>query len=215
MTELTEKQIKTRWVDVKKQISERQLLAYRVGIPIDKWDSYMHSTPSKDEVNRIYFAIQDDRKNKTLRVKNGLSSIVGYRESVEFSKKSGVSDTYIRDIIEGKKEMAGYDIINRLEIFLSAIIPDFEPSLENPLSIARHKQDYIAELASGVSSASDRLKHYCYKLTEMARKGEVEKDWEGKEIEPTRSLDYSIKELTELKSKIDVFWQVYVEKKTR
>ena len=49
MSELTEKQIKTRWVDIKKQIKERPLLAYRVGIPLEAWDSYMHSTPSSNE----------------------------------------------------------------------------------------------------------------------------------------------------------------------
>ena len=67
MEELTEKQIKNRWVDIKKHINERQLLAYRVGIPLDKWDNYMHSIPSVEEINRIYFCIQEDRINKTLK----------------------------------------------------------------------------------------------------------------------------------------------------
>jgi hypothetical protein len=42
MEELTEKQMKTRWVDIKKQIKERPLLAYRVGIPLEDWDKYMY-----------------------------------------------------------------------------------------------------------------------------------------------------------------------------
>ncbi len=33
---LTPKQIKTRWTDIKKQINARQLLAYRVSIPVEK-----------------------------------------------------------------------------------------------------------------------------------------------------------------------------------
>ncbi len=212
MSELTDKQLKTRWVDVKKQIGERQLLAYRVGIPLDKWDTYMHSTPPADEINRIYFAIQDDRKSKTLRIKNGLSSIVGYRESVEFSKKSGVSDTSIRDIIEGKKEMAGYDIINRLELFLSAVLTDFEPSLENPLNIKRFTQDQLGETAVKINQVANRLKHFCFTLTEMARKQKTEPGWQGEKTEPTQSLDYCIKNLIELKDEIDTFWKVYVEK---
>ena len=64
MEELTDKQIKNRWVDIKKHINERQLLAYRVGIPLEKWDTYMHSIPSTEEINRIYLCIQEDRINK-------------------------------------------------------------------------------------------------------------------------------------------------------
>jgi hypothetical protein len=213
MSELTEKQLKTRWTDVKKQIGERQLLAYRVGIPLDKWDSYMLSTPPVEEINRIYFAVQDDRKNKTLRIKMGLSSIVGYRESVEFSRKSGVSDTSIRDIIEGKKEMAGYDIINKLELFLSVALPDFEPSIENPLNIRRYTQDHLGNLATNINQIADRIKQYCFSLTEMARKQDTGVDWKGEQVGPSDSLKYCIKELENLKSEIDTFWNVYIDRR--
>lgn len=212
MAELTDKQIKTRWVDIKKQINERQLLAYRVGIPLDKWDSYMYSLPPVDEINRIYFAIQDDRKNKTARIKEGLSKIVGYRESVEFSRKSGVSDTSIREIIEGKKIMAGYDIINKLELFLNRVLPGFELSIENPLTLKSYSQDYIGEVASDINRVADSLKQYCYQLTEMARKQELETGWDGKKIDASKQIKDSIATLTELKNKVDTFWKVYIEK---
>jgi hypothetical protein len=212
MAELTEKQIKTRWVDVKKQVHERQLLAYRVGIPLEKWDTYMHSIPPVDEINRIYFAIQDDRKNKTARIKEGLSKIVGYRESVAFSRKSGVSDTSIREIIEGKKIMAGYDIINRLELFLSRFLPNFELSIENPLTLKSYTQDYIGDIASDINRVADSLKQYCFRLTEMARKQELETGWDGKKIDPSKQIEHSITSLTELKDKVDTFWKVYIEK---
>ncbi|AQX90693.1 hypothetical protein [Elizabethkingia anophelis] len=214
MTELTEKQMKTRWTDIKRQIKERQLLAYRVGIPLDKWDEYMHSIPSNDEINRIYFAIQDDRKNKTTRIKEELSKIVGYREAKQFSKKSGVSDASIKDIIEGKKEMAGYDIINKLELFLHVTIPNFELSIENPLSVKSYTYEHIAELASDISKVSDSLKYYCFKLTENARKMEKEKDWRGNDIEPTYGIDRCIEKLSDLKSEIELFWHIYIDKKS-
>ncbi|MBW3520413.1 hypothetical protein [Flavobacterium sp. NKUCC04_CG] len=212
MEELTDKQIKTRWVGIKKQINERQLLAYRVGIPLEKWDTYMYSNPTTEEINRIYFAIQDDRKNKTARIKDGLSKIVGYRESKEFSRKSGVSDTSIRDIIEGKKTMAGYDIINRLELFLNRVLPDYELSIENPLALRSYSQDYLSEIASEINRVADGLKQYCFKLTEMGRKQELETGWDGNKISPSKNIDYSINNLAELKEKIDTFWKVYIEK---
>ena len=59
MEKLTEKQLRTRWGDVKKQIRDRPLLAYRVNIPLDKWDEYMHSIPSEEEINRIYNEIRN------------------------------------------------------------------------------------------------------------------------------------------------------------
>jgi len=213
MSELTEKQIKTRWVDVKKQIKERPLLAYRVGIPLEDWDSYMHSTPLSNEVNRIYFEIQEDRKRKTLRIKDALSKIVGYRESKEFSRKSGVSDTVIRDIIEGKKDMAGYDVINRLELFLHVTMSDFELSLENPLSIKEYTREYIGEIASQIDSVADRLKQYCFKLSEMSRKMENETDWKGNNVGPTYTLSHIMSRLSDLQEQIDSYWKVYVDKK--
>lgn len=81
MAKLTEKQYKNRWVDIKKLLKECPLLAYKVKIPLENWDQYMHSVPSIDEINRIYYAIQEDRKKKTLRIKEELSKIVGYRGS--------------------------------------------------------------------------------------------------------------------------------------
>lgn len=212
MGNLTEKQLKTRWIDIKKQIKERQLLAYRVGIPLDKWDAYMHSLPDADEINRIYNAIQEDRKTKTHRVKEELSKLVGYREARHFSKKIGVSDASIRDIIEGKKEMAGYELINKLELFLNRVMPEFEPSIENPLTIKAYTQDYLGEVATSLDRTADRIKQYCFRLTEMARKMEKERDWNGIEKTPSSDLDFCVKNLTELKEQIDSFWSTYVER---
>ncbi len=210
MEELTNKQLKTRWADIRKQINERQLLAYRVGIPIERWDDYMHSTPSMSEINRIYAAIQDDRKTKTLRIREGLTKIVGYREAKEFSRKTGVSDTSIRDIIEGKKEMAGYDMINKLEILLNSVLDDFELSVENPLTIKTYSREYLGEIAVDINRVADDLRRYCFKLSEMARNQELEKDWYGNAIPASESIKYSIQSLTELKSKVDIFWETYI-----
>ena len=217
MTELTQKQINQRWGDIKKQINERQLLAYRVGISLDDWDNYMYSVPITSEVNRIYEEIKIDRKRKTLRIKEALSKIVGYRESNDFARKSGVSNTSIKQILDGKKEMAGYDIINRLELFLNRIMPEFELSIENPLNAKLHTQEHLGEIASKINQTADHIKQYCFKLTEKARKTETEKDWQGNDIviRPTESLGYYIKRLEELKSEIDLFWEIYVERKVK
>lgn len=213
MTEFSEKQLKTRWVDIKKQLKERPLLAYRVKIPLNEWDKYMLSTPEGDEVNRIYDEIKKDRQIKTLRIKEGLSKIVGYRESKEFSRKIGVSDTSIRGIIEGKLEMAGYEIINKIELFLHVTIPEFKLSFENPLSVKNYAQEFIGEIASDINQIADYIKQDCFKLTETARKLEKEINWRGDYVEPTYYLESNIKRLSEMKDKIDLFWKTYVDKK--
>lgn len=108
--------------------------------------------------------------------------------------------------------MAGYDIINRLELFLSRVLPDFELSVENPLTLKSYSQDYLGEIASEINKVSENLRHYCFKLSEMARKQELDTDWYGNEISPSSTIEYSMKSLTELKAKVDTFWNVYIEK---
>lgn len=211
MENLTDKQLKNRWTDIKKLIKVRQLLAYRVGIPLEKWDEYMLKVPDADEINRIYFAIQEDRRIKTLRIREPLSKIVGYRESKVFSKKSGVSDTSIREIIEGKKLMAGYEIIDKLELFLSVVLPDFEMSIENTLTLKGYSQDYIGEIATEISQIADGLKFYCLKLIEMAKKRESETDWKGNTVLPSKSIEFAISRLTSVKNEVDLFWDVYID----
>jgi len=213
MENLTDKQIKTRWADIKKILKERQLLVYRVEIPLDKWDLYMHSTPPASEVNRIYNVIQSDRIAKTLRIKNELSKIVGYREAKEFSRRAGVSDTIIRDILEGKKEKVGYDVINRLEIFLNAILPDFEPSIENMFNRKIYTVDTITEITTNVNEVVNRIKHNCLDIIEQTKKEEMPKDIFGKPFEPTYSLSVNIERLNELKNQIDLLWDTYIKNK--
>lgn len=208
---LTEKQIKTRWTDIKKQINARQLLAYRVSIPVEKWDEYMHSVPPENEINRIYEAIQTDRLNKTKRVKEALAKIVGYRESALYSKKIGVSDSSIREIIEGKKEKAGYELLDKLELFLNTILPDFEMSIENPLTIKNFSQDYTNEIAQDLTRIIDNLKDYRFELTQMVLKRETPTDWSGKKMQVTNTIQNSIDRLQEMKEKVDIFWNVYIE----
>lgn len=212
---LTPKQIKTRWTDIKKQINARQLLAYRVSIPVEKWDEYMHSTPSEDEINRIYEAIQQDRINKTARVKEALSKIVGYRESVVYSKKIGISDSYIREILEGKKVKAGYEIIDKIELFLNTILPDFEMSIENPLTLKNFTQDYTTKITNEINKVVENLKDYRFNLAQMITKREATTDWKGNKISVTRSIEYSIEKLTDIKEEIDLFWNLYIEKQNK
>lgn len=210
--ELTQKQIKNRWVDIKKQIKERPLLAYRVNIPLEKWDEYMLSSyPEDNEINRIYEAIREDRKVKTSRIRAALSKIVGYRESAEYGRKSGVSDSYISNIIEGKKEMVGYDVINRLEIFLS-LVSDFETSIENPLTAKEFSQQLMDEIRKDLSMVINSFERLNNELYQIGRNMKIPENPYSFTIKtPEETIKYYITVLNDLKVRLKNYSELYLK----
>lgn len=211
--ELTKQQLKNRWVDIKKQIKERPLLAYRVNIPLDKWDEYMLSFPEPDEINRIYSGIQEDRKVKTARIRAALSKIVGYRESAEYGRKSGVSDSYISNIIEGKKEMVGYDVINRLEIFLS-LVTEFETSIENPLTAKEFSQQMMDEIRIDLNSVINSFERLNNELYHIGRNMKISENPYSFSIKtPEDTIDYYITVLNDLKIRLKNYSELYLKPK--
>lgn len=209
--ELTQQQLKNRWVDIKKQIKERPLLAYRVNIPLEKWDAYMLSVPEDSEINRIYEAIQEDRKVKTLRLKLALSKIVGYRESAEYSRKSGVSDSYISAIIEGKKEMVGYDVINRLELFLS-LVSDFEISIENPLTTKEFSQQLMDDIRKDLGTVINSFERLNNELYQIGRNMKIPDNPYSFSIKkPEDTIEYYLVMLEDIKTRIKNYSELYLK----
>lgn len=212
MNGLTEKQYKTRWIYIKKEIKARPLLAYLTGITIKQWNEYLHDLPPYQEIDRIYDAIREDRAAKTQRVRAELEKMVGYRESKQYAKKTGVSDTSIRDIIEGKKTAAGFDLIDRLEIFIHVVNPAFELSLENPLSPEKVVRDDFEEVISSIKNISNRLMRESMELAEVARKMRPNVNFFDQVVHPSWGLEMAINDLAAVKEKIDLVYRTYIEK---
>ena len=212
MNGLTEKQYKTRWIDIKKEIKARPLLAYLTGITIKQWNEYLYTLPPHREIDRIYDAIREDRAAKTKRVRAELEKMVGYREAKQYAKKTGVSDTSIRGIIEGKKIAAGFDLIDRLEVFIHAVNPGFELSLENPLSPEKVVRDDFDEIISSIRNISNRLMRESMELGEVAKKMSPNVNFFDQIVHPSRGLEMAINDLAELKEKIDLIYSTYIEK---
>lgn len=210
--ELTKQQLKNRWIDIKKQIKERPLLAYRVNIPLEKWDEYMLSVPNESEINRIYNAIQEDRKVKTSRIRVGLSKIVGYRESAEYGRKSGVSDSYISNIIEGKKEMVGYDVINRLEIFLS-LVTEFEISIDNPLTAKEFSQQLMDDIRKDLTNVIRSFERFNIELYEIGRNMKITANpYSFKVRNPDEVIENYISVLDDIKTRLKNYSDLYLKK---
>ena len=92
-------------------------------------------------------------------------------------------------------------------------MPDFELSLENPLSIKQYTREYIGEIAGQIDSTADRLKQYCFKLSEMSRKMEIDTDWQGNTVEHTHTLSHILGRLSDLKEQINSYWNLYENNK--
>lgn len=209
---LTEQQIKNRWYDIKKEIKNRPLLAYYTEIPLDKWNEYLHSIPERNEVNRIYKKIKEDRKNKAERVKTKLSQIIGYREANTYAKKMGISSTTIKNLLEGKSSnLPSYEMIDKLEIFINAIDETFEVSLENTISFKEYIRNLIDKEVKNINNIANNLNSRGYELFDML--GNIKVDYRGNEIHPTTFLETSIKNLCEVKEKLDIIYDTYKNKR--
>lgn len=110
-----------KWGIVKKQFNMRPMLPYILGMPLEEYQKYMYETPPSEYVNLYYEKVENDRKEKTQKIKEELKKVVGYRESCQYARIFNVSDTTVREVIEGKKKSIGYDMIDKLEIYLHAI----------------------------------------------------------------------------------------------
>lgn len=173
--------------------------------------------PSNEEVLRIEKLINKDRIEKTLRIREGLQKITGYRETVKIAKKLGISDTTLRQIMTGKREASSYQSIDRIELFLQAV-SDFEPSLENSLSVFDFLTDEIADINKSFYDIAEGLKNCQMDLNYMAKNKKLPFFYKGSfdsiRYNPTdRLVRYSV-HLNETIEKLSDLIDTYIEKST-
>ncbi len=167
------KYLTNKWNHLRRQIKQRQLLLYKAQIPIDLINDYLLGTPSNEEILRIEKIILEDRKEKTLRIRNGLQKFVGHLKSPQVSKNIGVSDTTIREIWTGKKETATYDIIDKVELYLNQNF-DFELSIENRLTVEDFLNSEADKVIEKINSISDSLLRLPKSIKKIAKRREYE-----------------------------------------
>ena len=167
------KHLTNKWNHLKRQIKKRQLLLYKSQIPIDLINDYLLGTPSNDEILRIEKIIIEDRKDKTLRIRNGLQKFVGHLRSPQVSKNIGVSDTTIREIWTGKKVAATYDIIDKIELYLNKNF-NFELSIENNLTVKEFLNEETDKIIEKINSISDTLVRIPKSIKKIVNQGDYE-----------------------------------------
>ena len=140
---------------------------------------YSHNSPPSDYIDKIDAAINEDRKAKTLRIKNELGKIVGYRETCIYAEKFNISDTTMRKIIEGKKEMVSYDVIDKMEIWLNCIT-GMPLSMENPLTPQRYIKNEFDKIDKTLNEIAINLLQYPRIFRNGIEKMDFEPDYQGK-----------------------------------
>ena len=140
------------WKDVKLSIQRRPILLYIIGVPMEELNTFLLKPPAPEEVMRIRAIIAKDREEKTSRLKEYLTKVVSYREVTYTANRIGISNTSLNNIIEGKTKKATYEMIDKIELFLSTIDGlGFEVSLGNQLTIQKHLANEIQPIVQNIN----------------------------------------------------------------
>lgn len=199
----------SRWAILKKQLADRPLLPFMLGMTIEECRKYSHSTPPSNYIDKINTAIEEDRKAKTLRIKNELGKIVGYRESCIYAKRFNISDTTMRKIIEGEKTMISYDVIDKMEIWLN-FITGMTLSIENPLTPQRYIKAEFDKIDKTLNKVALSLLQYPRIFRDNIEKMDFETGYQGQYYISTylRRHAESLQQIADwLQSTVDQFQQ--------
>ncbi len=157
------------WKDIKLSMQARPVLFYIIGVPVEQLNTFLLKPPTPEEVERIRAIIAKDREEKTIRIKDYLSRVVEYREVKHTADKIGISSTSLKNIIEGKTPRATYEMIDKIELFLSTIDGlGFEVSLGNQLTVQEHLTKEIQPITQSINHISLSLIECVGNLTHIA-----------------------------------------------
>lgn len=158
------------WKDVKLSIQARPILLYFIGIPVEEVNTFFQKAPAIEEVERIRAIITKDREEKTIRLKEYLTKVVNYREITYTANRIGISNTSLKNIIEGKTKKATYEMIDKIELFLSTIDGlGFEVSLGNQLTFQKHLSNEIQPITQSINRIGLSLINSVEYLTFIAK----------------------------------------------
>lgn len=163
--------VNSAWSEVKKNVKERPALLYILNVPIDRVHNFCSIRPSDEEIYKYRELILKDRQERTFYVRRNLQKVVSYRDCVNMSKKMGISDTSLRDIIEGKNNTATYQMLDKIELFLSTIKDlNFTISLTNNLTLQNFLNDEFCKASKKLKLSSYRILEITYELNRIAQK---------------------------------------------
>ncbi len=134
-------------------IKSRPFLIYTLDIPHETVRLLFDGNPPETILIEINNKIRKDKEAKTARVQSCLNQLIHYREGSNIAKIIGVSTTTLRKIISGEMHEASYEIIDKIEVFLSTVDGlGFKCSIDNKLSSKSFLQNELSELVPEITS---------------------------------------------------------------
>ena len=208
------------WKDVKLSIQSRPILLYIIGVPMEEVNTFLLKPPAPEEVMRIRAIIAKDREEKTSRLKEYLAKVVSYREVTYTANRIGISNTSLNNIIEGKTKKASYEMIDKIELFLSTIDGlGFEVSLGNQLTIQKHLANEIQPIAQNINrigvlliNSVDDLKFIAKNHFDTRMRYINNYDEEGIVFPTYEHLNLIKKDLEDEIEKIDALFSTFIPK---
>lgn len=212
-----EKSLINKWSHLKSEIRKRPVLGLKLGLTAEALHHYYYHTPPDEEILRIENVLYKDRAEKTRRIKENLSKVVGYRKAVKISKKIGISDSKLRDIMEGKDQTPSYDIIAKIEFFLFMVF-DIPVSLENEELKNTYLDTLVDDLSSKINTIGVSLLR-CSEMMTFLKRYPVNKNYpklSGSDEHyikgPVSSVSWDLKKLNEVHEELQLLMDTYIRK---
>ncbi|WP_297099339.1 hypothetical protein [uncultured Draconibacterium sp.] len=212
-----DKHLTNKWNHLRRQLKARQILFYIAQIPVESIKEYLHGRPSNEEILRMETVILSDRREKTLRIRNGLQKYVGHLKSPQVARIIGVTDSTVRQIWSGKNDSASYEIIDKIELYLNQNF-DFELSIENNLTVRKFLDNEADIIIERIFSLKDQLGSIPPKIKNVIKRGEFEyqisADFEQRYYFPTPidNLNKIRIELEELTNSLQAMFDNFIKK---
>ena len=175
--------------------------------------------PSPELVENLYTRINEDRINKTANVAYYLRRVVRNRDCLSISKKIGISNTTLANVIDGKNRALSYENIDKIEVFLSSIDDvHFNCSSDNQLTKQQHLLNELQPLSVDITQSSLKIVNNLHTLIEellrlSANKGEVMMEFNsGKLNQSYRQILLNKKDMDKLIDGIILLADTYIPK---
>ena len=210
---------KTKWLRLKGEIVKRPFLAYTIGLSQEDVNSlFSENWPSKEKLSYIDQQLQKVKEQKVERLRPFLTKVVGNRGSSQFGEKVGVDGMTIKYIIDDRsKKVPSFDLISRIEIFLSYSVA-YEVSLENQNDLINYVSNKVDMLKTDTFKVADDIRglNHNFDVLKLLDKQQKKSfgnpksdDWRLSQLRST--ISSSINKLVDIQSAIKILIDNFTE----
>lgn len=210
---------RSKWRLLRNELLKRPLLVPKIGMSLEQFESYMNGKlPTVKQVEQYDKVLYNDKVEKCRRIREELSKIVGHRESVLYAEKIHVSSTIVRNLLDAKGPIPGYDTLIKFEVYLNRVT-GFPISIENLHLAEKVIPDRIENIATTIFEVCDALRMvgtYVYKVKSMAE-NEKQRPVSSRDLQGFSSyediLKYQHEKLAKVHEELKIIKEIYLTDK--